>query len=65
MIAGGFVFASVVLGMTISDKFFYFTGLVGFMLMGFALTGYCPMAIALNKAGVKSCVIDESVGDVE
>jgi len=54
LIAGIFVLSSVVFGFYISYKFFYFTGFVGFMLINFVITGFCPMAILLEKLGFKS-----------
>lgn len=50
-VAGFFVFVSVILGMTHSPNWLYFTGFVGGMLMFFALTGWCPLAILLTKIG--------------
>ena len=47
LIAGLFVLSSVALGFTVSQNWFYFTGLVGAMLTIFALTGFCPMSIML------------------
>lgn len=35
-------------------RFIYFTFFVGLMLINFAVTGYCPMAIILDKLKVKS-----------
>lgn len=40
MIAGIFVLASVALGFTVSKNYFYFTGVVGFMLIVSSLTGF-------------------------
>ncbi len=54
LIAGILILTSVILGLTISAKFFYFTGLVGLMQIIFATTGFCPMAIILNKIGIKT-----------
>lgn len=53
LIAGIFTSLSVILGLTLSSGFFYFTALVGLMQIIFALSGYCPMAILLTKLGVK------------
>ena len=53
-IAGFFVMVSVFLAVYVNENFLYLTGLVAFMLMFFSLTGLCPMAILLNKLGVKS-----------
>ncbi|MDA8098737.1 MAG: DUF2892 domain-containing protein [Nitrospiraceae bacterium] len=51
LFAGIFVLGSVVLGFTVSPKWFYFSGLVGGMLTIFALTGFCPMSIILHALG--------------
>ena len=53
LMAGIFVTASVILGFWLSVYFFLFTGFVGVMLINFALTGYCPMAILLYNCKVK------------
>ncbi len=53
LVAGIFVLGSVVLGFTVSAKWFYFSGLVGFMLTIFALTGFCPMSIILYAFGAR------------
>lgn len=53
LIAGIFVLSSLVLGIKVSVNFFYFTALVGFMLIFFSFSSYCPIAIALNKLGIK------------
>jgi len=53
MIAGFFIFASVVLGFIVSPYFFYFTGFVGLNLFQSAFTGWCPMMTILRSAGFK------------
>jgi hypothetical protein len=53
LFAGIFITASVVLGFTISPKWFYFSGFVGLMLTIFALTGFCPMSIILHAFGAE------------
>ncbi len=53
LIAGVFVLGSVVLGFSVSAKWFYFSGLVGLMLTIFALTGFCPMSIILYLFGAR------------
>ncbi len=52
-LAGIFVLASVALAITISEYFLYFTLFVGALMTLFAFSGYCPMAIILNKIGVQ------------
>ncbi len=53
LMAGIFVVGSVVLGFTVSPNWFYFSGLVGVMLIVFALTGFCPMNILLYALGAR------------
>ena len=53
MIAGGFVAASVLLGMYVSPYFFWFTLVVGLNLFQSAFTNWCPMMAILRKAGVR------------
>lgn len=52
LIAGLFIVVSVALGFLWHPYAFLFTGLVGLMEIIFSLTGFCPMAILLNKMGV-------------
>jgi hypothetical protein len=53
LIGGFLILVSVILGFIISDKFFFFTGFIGFMLMLSSLTGFCPMEFILKKLGCK------------
>ena len=53
MIGGGFVAASVLLGMYVSPYFFWFTLFVGLNLFQSAFTNWCPMMAILRKAGVR------------
>ncbi len=53
LFAGLFILGSVLLGFTVSYKWFYFTGFVGFMLTIFALTGFCPLSIILYLFGAR------------
>jgi hypothetical protein len=53
LIAGTFVFASVLLGMFVNPKFFWFTAFVGVNLLQSAFTDWCPMMTILRKVGVK------------
>lgn len=58
LIAGFFVLGSVLLGKLVHPNWFYFTGLVGLMLMISATTGFCPMEIILKILGLpqkKAC----------
>ena len=49
--AGAFVMASVLLGMYVDTRFFWFTLFVGANLFQSAFTGWCPMMAILKKAG--------------
>ncbi len=53
LLAGIIVFGSVLLGHFVHPGWFIFTGLVGLMLMIFALTGFCPMSIMLYAFGAR------------
>jgi DUF2892 family protein len=53
LIAGLFVFASVVLGYAVSPWFYLFTAFVGVNLVQSAFTNWCPMMSILRKAGVR------------
>ena len=52
LIGGGFVVASVLLGMYVHPAFLWFTAFVGLNLFQSAFTGWCPMMAILRKAGV-------------
>jgi hypothetical protein len=53
LIAGGFVLASVLLGLYVHPGFFWFTAFVGVNLMQSSFTDWCPMMTILRKAGVR------------
>ena len=53
MIAGGFVAASVLLGIYVNPNFLWFTLFVGLNLFQSAFTGWCPMMVMLRKSGVR------------
>ncbi len=53
MIAGGFVAASVLLGIYVNPNFLWFTLFVGLNLFQSAFTQWCPMMTILRKAGVR------------
>ncbi len=53
-IAGLFVMASVLLGMYVDARFFWFTLFVGANLFQSGLTGWCPMMAILRKAGLRA-----------
>ena len=52
MIAGGFVAASVLLGIYVNPTFLWFTLFVGLNLFQSAFTQWCPMMMVLRKAGL-------------
>ena len=53
MIAGGFVAASVLLGIYVNPNFLWFTLFVGLNLFQSAFTQWCPMMAILRRAGVR------------
>jgi len=53
LIAGAFVFASVMLGMFVHPDFYWFTAFVGVNLLQSAFTNWCPMMAILRKAGLR------------
>ena len=53
LLAGIFVLGSVLLGHFFHPGWFLVTGLVGVMLMIFALTGFCPLSIILYAFGAR------------
>jgi hypothetical protein len=53
MIAGGFVTASVLLGIYVHQNFLWFTLFVGLNLFQSAFTQWCPMMAILRKTGVR------------
>ena len=52
--AGSFILLSVILSMLYSPYWLLFTGFVGVNLLQSSFTGFCPLAVILKKAGVKS-----------
>jgi len=54
LIAGLFVVLSVVLGMYVDTRFFWFAAFVGLNLFQSAFTNWCPMMTILRKAGVRA-----------
>jgi hypothetical protein len=53
-IAGSFILLSVLLSIFHSPYWLFFTAFVGANLLQASFTGFCPLAIMLKKAGVKS-----------
>ena len=51
LLAGFFVFGSLFLAYFFSEKWLLLAGFVGLMQIFFALTGFCPSAILLDKIG--------------
>jgi uncharacterized membrane protein YdcZ (DUF606 family) len=51
--AGMITLAGVGLAATLSPWWLVLPGLVGANLVLFSLTGFCPMAVALDRAGVE------------
>ena len=51
--AGIFTLAGVTLAATVSPWWLALPGLVGANLVIFSLTGFCPMAVALERVGVQ------------
>lgn len=54
LIAGIFVTISAILILSGFQSLIYFILLVGVLLLVFAISGYCPMAIMLSAFGIKS-----------
>jgi hypothetical protein len=52
--AGFMVLLSLLLGHFFSPYFYWFTAFVGANLLQSSFTGFCPVAIALRKVGLKS-----------
>ena len=53
LIAGGFVAATVLLGIYVNVAFLWFTLFVGVNLLQSAFTNWCPMMTILRRAGVR------------
>ena len=54
MIAGVFVLLSLALGYLVSPYWYLFTAFVGLNLFQSAFTKWCPMALILQKCGMRS-----------
>jgi Protein of unknown function (DUF2892) len=52
--AGAMVLASLLLGHFVSPYWYLFTAFVGANLLQSAFTGFCPLALILRQAGVRS-----------
>lgn len=53
LIAGVFVFVTVLFGMFVHPYFLWFTAFVGLNLTQSAFTNWCPMMVLLRRAGVR------------
>lgn len=53
LIAGTVVLGGTLMGLFVHKYWFAFPILAGFNMLIFAFTGFCPMAIVLNKFGVE------------
>lgn len=59
LIAGAISGISLYLGLVWDQRMLFLTGLVALMQIFFAATGYCPMAIFLDKLGLPNHCKDE------
>ena len=62
LIGGGFVAASVLLGMYVSPWFLWFTLFVGLNLFQSAFTKWCPMMVILRKSGLSDATAPGQAG---
>jgi len=53
LIAGTFVLASLILGVTHNPAWFFLTGFVALNLIQSAFTRWCPMMALLRKVGIR------------
>jgi hypothetical protein len=51
--AGLMILLSLLLGVYVSQYWFWFTAFVGANLLQSAFTGFCPLALILKKVGVR------------
>jgi hypothetical protein len=54
LVAGFFISSSVLLGIFYNENWLFFTLFVGLNLFQYSLSGFCPLKIMLEKAGVGS-----------
>ena len=52
-VAGIFILVSILLAVFVNIKWMWFTGFVGLNLLQSSLTGFCPLEMILDRAGVK------------
>ncbi len=53
--AGVFILLSVLLGVTVSRNWFYFTAFVGLNLLQSSFTHFCPLEKILGRLGLFGC----------
>jgi Protein of unknown function (DUF2892) len=53
LMAGLFILMSVILGMTVSHYWYWFTAFIGLNLFQSALTNWCPAMFFLKKCGLR------------
>ena len=53
LMAGLFILMSVILGMTVSHYWYWFTGFIGLNLFQSAFTDWCPAMFFLKKCGLR------------
>jgi Protein of unknown function (DUF2892) len=53
LLAGLFILLSVILGMTVSHYWYWFTAFVGLNLFQSAFTNWCPAMFFLEKCGLR------------
>ena len=61
LIAGFFVFGSVLLGMYVHPYFLWFTLFVGLNLFQSGFSNWCPMMAILRRAGVRDNIAAQKV----
>ncbi|MFW5698509.1 MAG: YgaP family membrane protein [Planctomycetota bacterium] len=52
-IAGVFILGSLALGYWVHPAWFLFTAFVGLNLFQYGFTGFCPLALTLERAGMR------------
>jgi hypothetical protein len=62
IVAGFMILLSVALGVFVHQYWLFLTAFVGLNLFQSGITGFCPLAIILKKAGMKSCCQGEADG---
>mgnify|MGYP006056302397 CR=1 FL=1 len=51
--AGAMILVSLLLGIYVSVNWFWLTGFVGANLLQASFTGFCPLALILQRLGVR------------